>query len=47
MVMHNLIPVLIFKDRYDVKTYFLPESVEVAKYDYWCTQWQVWKYNNC
>ena len=35
MIMHNLIPTIIFKYGYNVKTYFLPEAVEAAKYEYW------------
>ena len=35
MMMHNLIPVLIFKYMYDVKTNFYPEDAEAAKYNYW------------
>ena len=34
-MMHNLIPVLIFKYMYDVKTNFYPEDAEAAKYNYW------------
>ena len=35
MIMHNLIPTIIFKYGYNVKTYFLPEAAEAAKYEYW------------
>ena len=34
-MMHNLISVLILNYGDDVKTYFLPEALEAAKYDYW------------
>ena len=35
MIMHNLIPALIFKYGDNMKTYFFPEAVEAAKNDYW------------
>ena len=34
-VVHNPILVMIFKYGDNLKTYFLPEVVEVAKYNYW------------
>ena len=34
-MVHNLIPVLIFKYRDDMNTYFFPEAVEATKDDYW------------
>ena len=35
MMIHNLIPVLIFKYRDYVNTYFLPEAVEASKDCHW------------
>ena len=35
IMMKNIIPVLIFKYGYDMKTYFFPEAVEAAKDNYW------------
>ena len=35
MMMHNLIPVLLFKYGDGMKTYFYPEALEAAKDDYW------------
>ena len=35
MMMHNLIPVLIFKYEDYVKIYFFPYALEATKDDYW------------
>ena len=34
-ILHNIISLLIFKYREDVKTYFFSEPVEDAKENYW------------
>ena len=35
MSINNITPVSTFRYGDDVKTYFLPEALEAAKYDYW------------
>ena len=35
MIMHNIIPVLIFNYEDDAKTYSFPEAGEAAKDNYW------------
>ena len=35
MMIHNLIPVIIFRYGDDVKTYFFPDYLETTKDNYW------------